>query len=67
MQCNNTRPCCPQYRARQTSISANRCHDRREAAELKQQAEAALRRCLAMDPEDGRPYVSLGKLLVQQR
>ena len=30
-------------------------------------AEYAWRRCLSLDATDGRPYVALGKLLVQQR
>eukprot|EP00887_Chlorella_sp_A99_P006541 scaffold3.g6541.t1 len=57
----------PQYRARQTRIAANRSPGAEERAALLAEAEAALRRCLAMDPEDGRAYVSLGKILVQQR
>ena len=36
-------------------------------ARLESEAEAALRRAMALDPQDGRPYVSLGKLLVSQR
>ncbi|GFH32964.1 PsbB mRNA maturation factor Mbb1, chloroplastic, partial [Haematococcus lacustris] len=35
--------------------------------ELQREAEAGLRRCLALDPGDGRTYVVLGKLLLQQR
>ena len=31
------------------------------------EVEASLRRCMELFPEDGRPYVSLGKLYVQQR
>lgn len=36
-------------------------------AELLRQSEDALQRCMAMDPSDGRSYVSLGRLMVQQR
>ena len=38
-----------------------------DKSRLMREAEAALRRCLEMDPQDGRPYVGLGKLLVQRR
>ncbi len=57
----------PQYRARQTRISATRSQDLAERTRLLREAEAALRRCLELDPTDGRPYVSLGKILVLQR
>ena len=30
-------------------------------------SEELLRKCMAMDASDGRPYVSLGKVLVQQK
>lgn len=56
-----------QWRARQTRIEANRSQDAEARGGLLRQAEAALWRCLELDPEDGRPYVSLGKILVQQR
>lgn len=36
-------------------------------SEAMRTAEACLRKCLVMDASDGRPYVSLGKLLVQQK
>ena len=55
------------YRARQTRISAQRATDPNDRAKLLREAEAALRKCLEMDPEDGRAYVSLGKIMVQQR
>ena len=56
-----------QYRARLArraafqagSLSAKLAHQR--------EAEALLRRCLSLDPTDGRGYVGLGKLLLQQR
>ncbi len=32
-----------------------------------EETEATLLRCMAMDPTDGRSYVSLGRLYVQQR
>lgn len=57
----------PQYRARQTRIKATGSHDLQERSRLLRQSEAALRRCLDADPTDGRPYVSLGKILVMQR
>lgn len=56
-----------QYRARQTRVEATRARDPNERSKLLREAEAALRRCLDMDPEDGRAYVSLGKLMVGQR
>lgn len=31
------------------------------------QSEELLQKCMAMDPADGRSYVSLGKVLVMQR
>jgi tetratricopeptide (TPR) repeat protein len=55
------------YRARQTRIGAQRASDPNDRAKLLREAEAALRKCLDMDPEDGRAYVTLGKLMVQQR
>ena len=55
------------YRARQTRIGAQRATDPNDRARLLREAEAALRKCLEMDPEDGRAYVSLGKIMVQQR
>ncbi|GAB4821788.1 hypothetical protein N2152v2_008834 [Parachlorella kessleri] len=55
------------YRARQTRIAATRSQDLTERSKLLRDAEAALRRCLELDPTDGRSYVSLGKILVLQR
>ena len=55
------------YRARQTKIEARRAPNTSDRTKLLREAEAALRRCLDMDPEDGRAYVTLGKLMVQQR
>lgn len=55
------------YRARQMRISAGRATTSEERKRWVRESEAALRRCLEMDPEDGRAYVSLGKILVQQR
>jgi tetratricopeptide (TPR) repeat protein len=57
----------PQYRARQTRIDADSRPDPDDRARLFRDAEVALRRCLDLDPEDGRAYVSLGKILVQSR
>lgn len=56
-----------QYRARQVRIQANRATINSEQSRLNREAEAALRKCLEMDPEDGRAYVILGKMLVIQR
>lgn len=56
-----------QYRARQGRIAASRATDANDQARLLREVEASLRRCLDMDPEDGRAYVSLGKLLCQQK
>lgn len=46
---------------------ANRTKTLAEKIDLQKQSEAALRRCLHLDPSDARTYVSLGKLLVTQR
>lgn len=56
-----------QYRARKLRIQSNRVTSAKEKSRLSKKAEASLRRCLEMDPEDGRAYVILGKILVQQR
>jgi tetratricopeptide (TPR) repeat protein len=56
-----------QYRARQKRIAANLGTNRHNRARLLREVEAALLRCKDLFPEDGRPYVSLGKLYVQQR
>lgn len=46
---------------------ANRTKTLAEKIDLQKQSEAALRKCLELDPSDARTYVSLGKLLVSQR
>ncbi|KAI3436107.1 hypothetical protein D9Q98_002165 [Chlorella vulgaris] len=55
------------YHARQKRLAANACRNRHDRSRIMRGVEAALRRCNALFPEDGRPYVSLGKLFVQQR
>jgi tetratricopeptide (TPR) repeat protein len=56
-----------QYRARQKRIQAQHALDSNDRVRLLRETESMLRKCLDMDPEDGRTYVTLGKLLVQQR
>ena len=53
-----------QYRARRQRQQAMRSDDPRKRAAALAMAEAQLRRCLTMDPSDGRAYVSLGRVLV---
>lgn len=55
------------YRARQKRIVANSSRHKHDRSRVMREVEDALRRCMALFPEDGRSYVSLGKLLVQQR
>lgn len=55
------------YRARQTRIRAGRARTLEEEKILLREAEVMLKRCLQMDPEDGRAYVILGKILLKQR
>lgn len=55
-----------QYRARQMRIQSNKSNSK-ERSRLLREAEAILRECISMDAEDGRAYVILGKILVQQR
>lgn len=56
-----------QYRARKLRIESNRANSLAERLEFRAKSEEAMRRCLALDPSDGRGYVVLGKLLTQQR
>ena len=56
-----------QYKAKLASAAAAHAPAKLQRQEQDAIAEAALRRCLAMDATDGRPYVGLGKLLVGQR
>ena len=56
-----------QYRARIARQRSFRAASTRQRLEFQWQAEQGLRRCLAMEPKDGRAYVSLGKVLVAQR
>lgn len=58
---------CPQYRARQKRLVAVSSRLAPDRARMLREVEESLRRCQAMFPEDGRSYVSLGKLMVQQR
>lgn len=56
-----------QYRARLARRAAFLAGSLPRKLGHQREAEALLRRCLTMDPTDGRGYVGLGKLLVQQR
>lgn len=56
-----------QYRARLTRNAAFRASSGKEKSKRQKESEAALRRVLTMDPTDGRAYVTLGKLLLQQK
>jgi Tfp pilus assembly protein PilF len=60
-------PAPPQYRARSLRRAALRAPSFKAKARLEKESEALLRRARDLDPTDGRPYVSLGRLLVQQR
>ena len=62
-----TFPCSLQYRARLSRNAAFRASSNKEKSRRQKEAETTLRRVLAMDPTDGRPYVALGKLLLQQK
>lgn len=53
----------PQWRARQARLQAQLTLDAEKRRELLKVSEEGLRRCLALDPSDGRTYVVLGKLL----
>lgn len=55
------------YRARQTRLSALRARSAPLKDKLLRESEGALRKCLVLDPEDGRSYVMLGKLLVAMK
>jgi len=56
-----------QYRSRLARVQAATTPDRDERRRLLRAAEEGLRRALALDPSDGRPYVVLGKVLVGQK
>ena len=56
-----------QYRARLARRAAFQAGSLSAKLAREREAEALLRRCLSLDPTDGRGYVGLGKLLVQQR
>ena len=56
-----------QYRARTARQKAFRTSLPAERAAALRHAEELLRKCMAMDPADGRSYVSLGKVMVIQR
>ncbi|DBA72955.1 hypothetical protein WJX79_002845 [Trebouxia sp. C0005] len=55
------------YRARLSRNAAFRASSNKEKSRRQKDCESTLRRVLAMDPTDGRAYVGLGKLLVQQK
>ena len=56
-----------QYRARLSRNAALRASSGKEKTRKQKDSEAALRRVLSMDATDGRAYVALGKLLLQQK
>ena len=56
-----------QYRCRLARMQALLTTDQARRRDLFKQAEDGLRRCLTMNAADGRTYVVLGKLLVQQK
>ena len=56
-----------QYRARLSRNAAFRASTGKEKSKRQKDSEATLRRVLIMDPTDGRAYVTLGKLLLQQK
>jgi len=56
-----------QYRARLARRAAFQAGSPPRKLARQREAEALLRRCLALDPTDGRGYVGLGKLLLQQQ
>ncbi|BDA50860.1 PsbB mRNA maturation factor Mbb1, chloroplastic [Coccomyxa sp. Obi] len=55
------------YRAKVARQAAFRAPTLLEKLKHQKEAESMLRRCLSLDATDGRTYVALGKLLVQQR
>lgn len=55
------------YRARQMRIMSNRVRSPKDRSRMARDAEKKLRECIDMDPEDGRAYVILGKMLIQKR
>eukprot|EP00879_Flechtneria_rotunda_P007512 GHRR01007881.1.p1 GENE.GHRR01007881.1~~GHRR01007881.1.p1 ORF type:complete len:435 (+),score=105.09 GHRR01007881.1:765-2069(+) len=55
------------YRARLARMRAALATDKDTKQQLLNTAESDLKRCLCMDAADPRPYVVLGKLLVQQK
>jgi len=60
-------PGAAQYRARLARRAAFQAGSPPRKLARQREAEALLRRCLALDPTDGRGYVGLGKLLLQQQ
>ena len=56
-----------QYRARLIRNAAFRASSGKEKMRRQKEAESLLRRVLSMDATDGRAYVTLGKLLLQQK
>ncbi|GBF99253.1 mRNA maturation factor [Raphidocelis subcapitata] len=55
------------YRARLARMMANLAADSNERRRLLRESEAGLRLCLDTDPTDPRAYVSLGRILLQQK
>ncbi|KAK9907358.1 hypothetical protein WJX75_002146 [Coccomyxa subellipsoidea] len=55
------------YRSKVARQAAFRAPTLLEKLKYQKASETMLRRCLSLDATDGRPYVALGKLLVQQR
>ena len=56
-----------QFRARIARQEAFRLPTAAQRAEAMRKSEELLRKCMAMEASDGRPYVSLGKVLLQQK
>lgn len=48
-------------------MMANLAQDSGDRKRLLRESEAGLRRCLESDPTDPRAYVSLGRILLQQK
>ena len=56
-----------QYRARQSTQAAFQLSSQTEQIRALESAEQCLEKCISLDPTDARAYVSLGKVLQQQK
>lgn len=56
-----------QFHARQYRIRAFRQSNRKRRMEKLQKAEELFRECLSISPNDGRAYVSLARILMDQQ